>query len=343
MGLLPSLHFTPRTSAQSLCVEFIFPCFYHSIHRRLNRLHPSPTWFKSPWPTSSTTALFPLRTYFSSFPGCHVGSGHCLGQLFTKPAPAMLKFNLRAMPCPILETRNAKGMQVMLAQKTLLVCHLPTFSFPNMYGDIMPLFLMIALEWASQNNCCLSISRELALSGRDHFSRADPDTLLIFLCSIRFTRCCHINFLNLLHEPSCLCWRSYSGSLWPNRWSPRSTAWGLGHIVYSATDSHTLGSLSFFSHMPLSIVSNFAHVIRPAFSLSTDSIVRPSLKLSSSALSLGQPSGLPHPNVTFAPLNSYCVYCHFLLFISVLLSSRCGVSSLRAGAAPSWIGFSRSG
>lgn len=206
-------------------------------------------------------------------------------------------------------------------------CHLSTFSFPTMYGDIMPLFLMIALEWASQNNCCLSISSELALSGRDHFNRSDPNTLLIFLCSIRFTHCCHINFLNLLHEPSCLCWRTYSGSLWPDWWSPRITTWWLSHIIYSATDSHTLGSLSFFSLMPLSIVSNFAHAIIPVFSLSTDSIFMPSLKLSSNAVSLGQPYGLPHPNVTFAPLNSYCVYCHFLLFISVLISSCFAVSS----------------
>lgn len=104
-------------------------CFYHSIHRRLNRLHPSPTWFKSPWPTSGTTALFPLRTYFSSFPGCHVGSGHCLGQLFTKPAPAVLKFNLQAMPLPNSRHKECQRHAGYISTENPLSLSLTHFQF----------------------------------------------------------------------------------------------------------------------------------------------------------------------------------------------------------------------
>lgn len=92
--------------------------------------HTFSLWRLSPlWPPSGTRALFPLRTYLLLFPGCLVGSGHCLEHLLT----ALPKFNLQAPPYSIREIRNVKHMGYVSARNpsSLSLFH---FQFPKHMG-----------------------------------------------------------------------------------------------------------------------------------------------------------------------------------------------------------------
>lgn len=179
----------------------------------------------------------------------------------------------------------------MLVHVTPLVCHYFTFNFPNTWGDIIPLYLMVALEWANQINCCLFTSSELASSGLPHFSRSDPSTFSFFLCSIQFTHYCHISFLNFLHEPLYLFWRTYSGSLWYNRWNLKTTVWWLSYSINSVTDSYTLGCLSIIQSHAFNYCVQFCSCYTSLCPFYWFNFYASS-KLSSNALSLG------HPNLT---------------------------------------------
>lgn len=92
--------------------------FYHSVHMRLNKLHPSPTCLDS-WSFLKYPSSVPSRDLLLSFWRIPCGADPCLGQFFIEPVPALLNFSLQAPTCPVPEIRHHKHTKVLLVQITL--------------------------------------------------------------------------------------------------------------------------------------------------------------------------------------------------------------------------------